>query len=421
MFLKKITHYSFIILLLFSAKAMAQVQQEVAPPFNIKTVSFVQNSLNVIPVFELGAGFQLQFDDLYGTNADYFYEITHCDYNWEPSNIPKNEYLQGFDNQRIQTITNSFNTLQIYSHFALSIPNQFTQQLRLSGNYILKILNESREVVFSRKFILYENIVNVPMQIKRARTGNLIPYKHNVDFAINSETINFQNPIKNVKVALFQNGNFNNAIKNIAPQYTMGNNLIYKYDTETQFWAGNEYWYFENKNIRIATNFISRVDTNTDVYGCHLFTTNARANQVYTFAPDVNGNFAVLNANATNSEIEADYAWIYFTLSAPTFRLKKDIYIGGQFNNYQLNPEFKMDYNAEKGLYEKAILIKQGFTNFKYTIANSKGEIDNENAIDGNFYQTENEYTTLVYYRNGIDRYDRVIGKGTASSINIIN
>ena len=80
-----------------------------------------------------------------------------------------------------------------------------------------------------------------------------------------------------------------------------------------------------------------------------------------------------------------------------------------------------MDYNAEKGLYEKAILIKQGFTNFKYTIANSKGEIDNENAIDGNFYQTENEYTTLVYYRNGIDRYDRVIGKGTASSINIIN
>lgn len=421
MFLKKITRYSFFILVVFSTKTWGQVQQEVAPPFNLKTISFVQNNQNVVPFFELGSGFQLQFDDLYGTNADYFYEIIHCDYNWEPSNIPKNEYLQGFDNQRIQTITNSFNTLQIYSHFALSIPNQFTQQLRLSGNYMLKILNENKEVVFSRKFILFENITNVPMQIKRARTSELRDYKHNIDFEINSATINFQNPIKNVKVALFQNGNFNAAIKNIVPQYTMGNSLIYKYDTETQFWAGNEFWYFENKNIRVATNFISRVDTNTDIYGCHLFTSNARANLVYTYNPDVNGNFAVLNANASNSEVEADYAWVYFSLSAPTFRLKKDIYIGGQFNNYLLDPEYKMDYNAEKGIYEKAILIKQGFTNFKYTIANSKGEIDNENAIDGNFYQTENEYTILVYYRNGIDRYDRVIGKGTASSINIIN
>ena len=91
------------------------------------------------------------------------------------------------------------------------------------------------------------------------------------------------------------------------------------------------------------------------------------------------------------------------------------------FNNYNLTPEYKMDYNPANALYEKAILIKQGFTNFQYTIADKKGVIDYENAIDGNFYQTENEYTVLVYYRAGIDRYDRVIGKGTANSLNIIN
>jgi hypothetical protein len=38
-------------------------------------------------------------------------------------------------------------------------------------------------------------------------------------------------------------------------------------------------------------------------------------------------------------------------------------------------------------------------------------KIDNENAIDGNFYQTENEYTILVYYKESIDRYERVIGR----------
>jgi hypothetical protein len=91
------------------------------------------------------------------------------------------------------------------------------------------------------------------------------------------------------------------------------------------------------------------------------------------------------------------------------------------FNNYSLSPEYKLDYNTDKAVFEKAVMIKQGFTNFQYTVADKKGNIDNENAVDGNFYQTENEYTILVYYRESTDRYQRVIGKGNANSINIVN
>lgn len=399
----------------------SQVENEVAPPFNIKTISFIQNNQNAVPIFQLGSGFQLQFDDLFGNEADYYYEIIHCDYNWNHSEIPKNEYLQGFDNQRIQNYNNSFNTLQIYSHYTLSIPNQYTQQLLISGNYILKILNDSKDVVFSRKFILHEDLVTVPIQVKRARTVSNIETKHNLEFAVKSNTIIFQNPLKNVKVVLMQNGKFDSAIKNVLPQYTIGNDLIYKYDTETQFWAGNEFLYFENKDIRAANNNISRVDSSTEIYNSYLYTNNARANFPYTVYEDINGNFVVRNLNAENSEIEADYAWVYFSLSAPTFRNNKDIYINGMFNNYSLTPEFKMDYNPKKAIYEKALLIKQGFTNYEYVIADSKGVVDNENAIDGNFYQTENDYIILVYYRESTDRYYRVVGKGTANSLNIIN
>ncbi|MGM8360506.1 DUF5103 domain-containing protein [Flavobacterium sp. ARAG 55.4] len=401
--------------------ATAQVQKEMTPPYNIKTVTFVKNNENVVPVFELGSSFEFQFDDLFGNEANYYYEIIHCDYNWIPSNIPKNEYLRGFDNQRIQNYSNSFNTLQLYSHYSLSIPNQFTQQLRLSGNYILKILNDDKEVVFSRKFRLYEDIASVPLQIKRARNISVVEYKHNLDFAIKSQNLTFQNPLKNINVVLIQNGNFNTEIKNIKPQYTIGNDLIYKYDIETQFWAGNEFLYFENKDIRVANNNVARVDASTDIYNCLLYTNNARRNSPYTLFQDINGNFMIKNTNATNNDIEADYAWVYFSLSAPAYRLDKGIYVSGMFNNYSLSPENKMDYNEKKGIYEKAILIKQGFTNYNYVIADNKGGIDNENAIDGNFYQTENEYTVLVYYKENTGRYDRIIGKGTANSLNIIN
>jgi hypothetical protein len=411
-----------LLLLFFFVSATAQeAQTEIDPPYNIKTVSFVQNGNNVVPILELGSSFQFEFDDLFGNEANYYFDITHCDYNWKPTDIPKTDYISGMDNQRITDYQNSFNTLQVYSHYKLSFPNQFTSQLRISGNYILKILNEDKEVVLSRKFILYENSATVAAQVKRSRNLSNIDHKQNLDFTIASNDIVFQTPLQSIKVLLLQNGDFSTGIKDVAPQYTIGNQMVYKYDKETQFWAGNEFLYFENKDIRTASNNVGRVGSNNDIYSSYLYTNQARANQIYTLNQDVNGNFVVKNINASNNDIEADYAWVYFSLSAPTFRLNKDIYITGMFNNYSLSTAYKMDYNETKGLYEKAVMIKQGFTNFQYKIADKKGIIDYENAIDGNFYQTENEYTILVYYKESTDRYQRVIGKGNANSINITN
>lgn len=416
-----INYFKISIFALFiSVACLAQAEKEVLPPYNIKTVSFAQNGENMIPIFRLGDPFQLQFDDLFGNEANYYYRFVHCNYDWTPSDLTRNEYLRGFDDQRIQDYTNSFNTLQLYSHYKVQFPNKFTQ-LSVSGNYIIKILNEDREVIFSRKFIVYEDLVSVPMQVKTARNIKDLNHKHNIDFSIKSNTILFQSPLKNVKVLLLQNGVLSTGITNIKPMYTIGNDLIYKYDSETQFWAGNEYLNFENKDIRAANNLVGFVDSSGGVYNSHLYTNTARAKLQYTYFPDINGNFVVKNLNRDNNEIEADYAWVFFSLSAPAYYGKNDIYVNGMFNNYALTPEYKMDYNEAKATYEKAIMIKQGFTNFKYVIADKSGKIDEENAIDGNFYQTENNYFAIVYYKENNARYDRVIGKGIATSTNIIN
>ncbi len=406
--------------LMISLVSFSQVEKEIVPPYHFKTVTFTQNDQNAIPIFKLGDSFQFQFDDLYGNEANYFFTITHCDYDWKPSQLSKNEYINGFDDQRIQDYSNSLTTLQLYSHYRLSFPNRFTQ-FRVSGNYVIKILDDDKNVVFSKKFILYEELVSVPMQVRRARTLDVINQKHNIEFSIKSPIITFQSPLQNVKVMLLQNGKFDNAITNIKPQYTIGNDLIYKYDKETQFWAGNEFLFFENKDIRAANNSIALIDSKSGLYNAHLYQNQSRANAPYTFFPDINGNFIVKNIGAENNDIEADYAWVFFTLAAPNYFGKKSIYINGMFNNYAISEENKMDYNEEKGIYEKAIMIKQGFTNYQYIISDEKGKIDEENAIDGNFHQTENNYFTLVYYRENNQRYDRVIGKGIASSVDITN
>jgi tetratricopeptide (TPR) repeat protein len=91
------------------------------------------------------------------------------------------------------------------------------------------------------------------------------------------------------------------------------------------------------------------------------------------------------------------------------------------FNNYALSEENKMEYNEAKGIYEKALMIKQGFTNYQYVVADAKKNIDYENAIDGNYYQTENNYFAIIYYRENNQRYDRIIGKGVTNSEDITN
>lgn len=411
--------FSIVVLLASISNSFSQVEKEVIPPYNIKTIIFTQNNQNAVPIFQLGDSFQIEFDDLYGDESNYFYQIVHCDYDWQPSQLSKAEFINGFDDQRIQEYYTSLNTLQVYSHYKFSFPNKFTN-FRISGNYMIKVLNDDREIIFSRKLILYENLVTVPVQVKRARNLKDVNFKQNLDFSIKSNTLLFQNPIQNVKVAIFQNGQFNTAITNIKPMFTVGNDLVYKYDADTQFWGGNEFNFFENKDIRAANNTVSYIDSK-GIYNTHLFANNARKNTIYTYFPDINGNFLVTNIIAQNNAVEADYAWVFFTLSAPTFFVKKDIYITGMFNNFALSPEFKMDYNAAKNTYEKALILKQGFTNFQYTVADLKGKIDNENAIDGNFFQTENNYFIVVYYRENGQRNDRVIGKGIASSVDIIN
>lgn len=408
------------ILIIISGTTFSQTEKEIIPPYYIKTVSFMQNQQNVVPIFILGDNFQFVFDDLHGSEDNYFYTITHCDYDWKPSQLVKQEYLNGFDDQRIQDYTNSINALQIYSHYRISFPNSFTS-FRVSGNYVIKILNNDKEVVFSKKFIIYEDIVAVPMTVRIARTQASLNQKQNLDFSIKTTNFIFQSPLTNVKVLLLQNGRFDTAINNIKPQFTIGNDLIYKYDTQTQFWGGNEFLNFENKDVRAAGNNVAYINSLGGLYCAHLFPTAPRGRQPYTFFPDYNGNFIVNNIGAENNEIEADYVWVYFTLEAANNYGDKSIYVNGMFNNFAIGEENKMEYNPEKRAFEKAIMIKQGFTNYQYILADSKGKIDEANAIDGNYNVTENNYSALVYYRENNQRYDRIIGKGVATSVNITN
>ncbi|WP_406682972.1 DUF5103 domain-containing protein [Seonamhaeicola sp. MEBiC1930] len=408
------------LILMFSIFYGYSQLNEINPPNYIKTINFKGNTPETqLPVLRINENLVLEFDALNGNEDDYYYKIQHCNFDWSPSVLAKSEYLNGFDNQRIRTYENSYNTLQIYSHYKLTIPNQFTRGLKKSGNYLISIYNSYDELVFSRKFMIYEDKTTVGVSIKRSRDIQYIQEKQRVDIVIAPNGIQLNNPMQTVKTVIVQNNNLNSALSNLKPQYTTGNQLIYRYDTESSFWGGNEYLYFENKDIRAASNGVQRIDLK-DLYHNYLFTNIQRSNTPYTYNPDINGNYLITNIDASNPSIESDYVWVHFSFKPnPDFDTNKSVFIYGNYNNYNLNENNKMIYDSARGIYTGALLLKQGFYNYKYVTVDN--DTINEGIISGNFYQTENNYKVLVYYRDLGGRYDKIIGLGEASSVNISN
>tara|TARA_R110001583_G_scaffold177176_2_gene332198 strand:- start:19271 stop:20512 length:1242 start_codon:yes stop_codon:yes gene_type:complete len=394
-------------------------QSEITEPDYIKTIVFTPTSANsYVPIIKLGEKLRLTFDDLNADEHDYTYKIEHCTTDWNLSDLSEFEYINGYAEDRIRDYENSFNTLQLYTNYTLSLPNEDTE-IKISGNYKLAVLNEDGDVIFKRRFVVYEPKVTVGVSIYKSRDISTINTKQSVEFIINHPNYRINNPGEEIKPVILQNNNWQTAITGLKPQFYRGTQLLYKYNKETSFWGGNEFLYFDSKDIRSSTLNIANVELGKELYETYLYTNEERIDEPYTLFPDVNGNFIIRTLNGNNNT-DADYSWVHFSLNCLENLEGKDIYVHGNFNNWQLNESNKLTYNQNLGLYEAKILLKQGFYNYQYVTKNQKGILSNYD-IDGSHYQTENEYTVLVYYKEFGSRYTKVIGVGFGNSEKINN
>ncbi len=408
----------FFIITLFVPLILTAQVQEVDPPMDIKTISLgVVDNASGLAIINLNDRLVLEFDVLNNLEEDFYYVIEHFDSDWNPSQLMKTEYLAGMDNLRIVDYVNSFNTYQIYSHYRLQIPNRQTR-LKVSGNYIIKIFDDYDHLVFSRKFMVVEPMANVAVQIRRSRDVALINETQSVDFNVTPTTSNFNNPLETIKTTVLQNNNLKTAVHGLKPQYIRGNQLVYRYTNASLFWGGNEYLFFENKDIRATNLGIQYIDLQ-DLYHTYLHTNIERSRLKYTFNPDINGGFKVTVLDREDPRIEADYTYVHFSLSAREF-IDATVYVYGGFNNFSTSKENEMVFNPKKGVYEATLLLKQGFYNYKYVVIDKENTL-HEGAISGNFDETENNYKVLVYYRDLGARYDKLIGLGEANSVQMTN
>jgi len=97
----------------------------------------------------------------------------------------------------------------------------------------------------------------------------------------------------------------------------------------------------------------------------------------------------------------------------------KGVYLYGEMVNFEQNDNSKMEFNAEKGVYEKVLFLKQGYYNYSYvtlTDRKEEGVVPSLENTEGNYWGTENSYMVMVYFRPFGARADELVGFAKVNS-----
>jgi hypothetical protein len=367
---------------------------------------------NFTAIVPLGTVLELSFDDLEADGKDYQYKIEHMTHDWKKSRLLSSQFIDGFDENTIINVTNSFNTFQSYTHYQVKIPNANTV-ITKSGNYLLSVLDDNDTVVFTRRFVLYESLATIDVQVSRSRNAKTLNTQQTLEFSINHPNLRINNPRQEINVVILKNENWNETISNLQPTFFKPNQLQYSYTNKTNFWGGNEYLNFDSKLIRNKSINIVRIEKE-DLFHHYIYPYTFNPFLTYRYNPDINGQYVFRTLEGNDTNTEADYAMMHFTLNVDEPFKDKKVHVYGGFNNFEITDETQLYYDFEDNSYKGNLLLKQGFYNYTFATVDTFGKVDT-NEINGTFFQTENSYTVITYFKPFGSLYDRVIGVGKAN------
>jgi hypothetical protein len=365
------------------------------------------------PIISLNSNQQLKLNfDIIGNNNEYFqYTIIHCDQAWNKSNLQQSMYIRGVTNDNINDFKFSTNTYVKYVHYNLLLPNENLKPI-IAGNYLLKVYRnfDENDVVLTRRFMVIKNQTKIEGTVKPATLPEYRFTKQELNFSVDYNASIIPNPLQDIKVIILQNNRWDNALRDIQPLFVSNGKLDYNYFDKTLFNGGNEFRFFDTRNLRqFSTNV--RTKYFDSVYRCLLNMDEARGSKQYFQYADYNGKRIIANKEGINGELDGDYALMQFQLSATdVLPANSEVYVIGEFTDWKLKPAYKMTFNENRARYDLEIPLKQGRYEYAFSLLNNDTQKPDESFFEGNHANTENEYMILVYNRNLQFNYDELIG-----------
>lgn len=365
-----------------------------------------------MPVLELDGGstLSISFDDLRSGTHRYKYEVLHMDMNWKKDELEEYDFIDGFNRSEIRNYSYSTNRNLDYTHYRLELPNN-DLRLKISGNYLMHVYEELRKgqrtYLFTRRILVVEPKVKVNTYFVRPTDGLKYRTHQEIDFEISVKGFQVYNSRQEITCAVMQNGRWATAIEGLKQNRDKPEHLVFDYIDKVSFPAGKDFRFFDTRSLEFRTRFVKKITENQNEIIVTLYDDKTREFFNFVDERDANGNFLIDNQDRPNANLSAEYVWVDFTLKSPEFFDQK-VYLIGAFTDWQCKDPYLMKYDEKSQSYLGSALLKQGYYNYGYVVMGKGGDFS-ASPVDGDWYETENEYQILVYYRPFGARYDRLI------------
>ena len=399
------------ILTIFCTLAMTAQRHEIMSD-HIATLQVVaDNDWLTMPVIRLNSGqrIHIEFDDLTHQYNRYAYKVIHCEADWtESEELFESDYIEGFaDGNTIDEMEESLNTNQLYTHYSLTLPNEHCR-LKMSGNYKVDVYddNDDSEPMLTACFMVVEPVMTVRMEVTPNTDIDVNKSHQQVSMEVGYNGLQVLQPERQIHTVVLQNGRWDNARLNAKPQYTMADGLRWDHNRDLIFDAGNEYRKFEVLDTDHPTLGIDRIRWDGKQFHAFVFADEPRPN--YLYDEDANGAFYIRNSDNIENNRISDYVQVHFQLMCPQ-PVSGDVYVNGVWTNDRFLEQYRMEYDYGSSSYQLTLPLKMGYYSYQYVMLDADG-FAQVMPTEGSFFQTENEYYALVYYRQQGGRTDRLVG-----------
>lgn len=353
----------------------------------------------------------VSFDEIAEDRRFMRYELIHCDAEWKPEGLVASEFLDGFNEGTVEDYEFSRATLVHYVHYTITIPNR---EIRITqpGNYLLRVYDESDpdETLLQARFGVCDFTANIDAGVSSLTDIDANRNHQQLELTVDlSHARDVADPFNDLKIVISQNGRQDNSVTLTTPQRIMGDRVIYEHLRPLIFKAGNEYRRFETVSTSYPGMGVEEISFDAPIYNMTLYTDTPRAFAPYSYDSTQHGRFFVREASSADSDTEADYVMTHFSLAMPELP-GRDIFLDGDFVGRRFDPSSRMVYNRATQRYEQSMMLKQGAYNYQYLTVPAGGTKGETAPVEGDFYQTTNEYTVKVYHRPRGSRFDKLIG-----------
>lgn len=380
---------------------------------NVKSLTvYNPNDFMAPPVIRYGTSdcLNINFDIIEEDNEFLRYRIIHCNADWEPSRLMESEFLNGFNEVAIEDYAFSSNTYIHYVNYNITIPNP-ELPIIASGNYLLQVYPEYEpdELILQVRFSVSEETSQIRASMStRTDKGTNSEYQQ-LFFNVDISSLGNINPYQDIIVAITQNNRPETTSYISHPMRVDNGKVVFEHDPRLIFEAGNEYRRFETVRTDYPGMHVDSVKFKNGIWHAWLQPDNSRLHKEYIFDRTQHGRFKIDEYNSTDADLSADYVMVHFSLDPGEFQ-NGYIFVDGDFTNHQFEESNRLKYDWNDGLYHVALPLKQGSYNYQYVVIPENGGIPSSKNIEGNKYETSNEYLIQVFLRLPGSRGDRLIG-----------